>query len=274
MDASRMRHHAGLYFRLLRAQMRGQLAYRASFALDLLATTLLTGAEFAAFALVMARFPSLGGWSFAEVALLYGLAEFSFALMDILFGGFDAPNVSENVRRGLFDQLLLRPVSLTLQVFASDFALRRLGRLVLGLGILAYALTLHPIAWDVAKLALLPLSVLGLVLFFGGLFMIGGTITFWTVQSVEAMNVLTYGGRTLISYPLTIYAEWLRKLLTFALPAAFLSYFPALYLLDRPFPPGFGPWAAWCAPLAGAAVLAAATAFWRFGVQHYQGTGT
>lgn len=53
------RHLLRLYFRLLGAQVRSQLVYRTAFALDALAAALITGAEFAAFALVLPRF---GGW--------------------------------------------------------------------------------------------------------------------------------------------------------------------------------------------------------------------
>jgi ABC-2 type transport system permease protein len=77
------------------------------------------------------------------------------------------------VRLGRFDQLLLRPLSLTLQVFGSSFDLKRLGRIAVGLGIFAYALSAGDIAWTVAKLAYLPVVVLGMVLFFGGLFLLG-----------------------------------------------------------------------------------------------------
>ncbi len=269
-----LRHHLRLYLRLLGAQARSQFTYPLSFALDALAALLLTLTEFAAFALVLPRFQSLGGWTLGEVALLYGLAELAFVVMDLLFGGFDAPNLSGHIRTGSFDRFLLRPAPLTLQVFGSDFALRRVTRVLLGAVILGVGMVLCGVDWTLARVLLLALSGLGIFLFFGGLFVIGGTLTFWTVEGLEVMNVVTYGGRSLISYPMSIYAEWLRRLFTFVLPAAFLTYFPALALLGRPFPEPFGPWAAWCAPLAGALVLGVAFAFWRVGLRHYQGTGS
>jgi ABC-2 type transport system permease protein len=267
-----MGHALKLYGLLLRAQIRSQWQYRVSFGLDLISTMMVSGLEFAAFALVTVRFGGIGGWSLGQVALLYGLAEFSFGLMDLVFGGFDAPNISQNVRKGNLDGFLLRPVSLTLQIFGSEFALRRLGRIALGSGILIYALSLNPVNWTLERLVLVPLSVLGLMLFFGGLFIVGGTLTFWTVENVEAMNILTYGGNTLISYPLHIYQEWLRRLFTFVLPAAFLSYYPVLYLLGKPLP--LGVWSAFVSPLAGFVIFAAAFRFWRFGLRYYQGTGS
>lgn len=263
-----------LYFRLLGAQIRSQLAYPTAFALDALAAALVTAAEFAAFALVLPRFGGLDGWTLGEVALLYGLAELAFVLMDFLFGGFDAPNLSARVRTGSFSTFLLRPVPLPVQVFGSDFALRRLTRVLLAAVIMLYGASRVDVGWAAGDVLLLAGSVLGMIAFFGGLFVVGGTLTFWTVDSVEAMNVLTYGGRTLISYPMGIYGEWLRKTFTYLIPAAFLSYFPVLHVLGRPLPDGLPAWAAFLSPALGPLMLAAAFAFWRVGVRRYHGTGS
>lgn len=267
-------YHLHLYFLLLRAQARSQAVYRVSFALDALGSALITLAEFAAFALVLPRFGSLSGWTLGEVALLYGLAEVAFVLMDLAFGGFDAPNLSQHVRSGSFNTFLLRPAPLRLQIFGSDFALRRVTRLFLAAGILAYGVSASGAVWTPEAALLLTGSVLGMVAFFGGLFVVGGTLTFWTVESVEAMNVLTYGGRTLISYPMDIYGQFFRKTFTYLIPAAFLSYFPVLHVLGRPLPDGLPLLAAYLSPLVGPLMLAAAFAFWRVGVRHYGGTGT
>ncbi|RJF71264.1 ABC transporter permease [Deinococcus cavernae] len=268
---SDFRHHLRLYFLLLGAQVRSQGVYRVSFALDAASSALITLAEFAAFALVLPRFGSLSGWTLGEVALLYGLAELSFVVMDLLFGGFD--NLGTHIRSGSFSTFLLRPVPLPLQVFGSDFALRRLSRVILAAGILAYGLAHVSLPWSAGSALLLLSSMVGMIAFFGGLFVIGGTVTFWTVENVEAMNVLTYGGRTLISYPMDIYGHLLRKTFTYVLPAAFLSYFPVLHLLGRPLPDGLPGWVAFLSPVMGSLMLAAAFAFWKVGVSRYQGTG-
>lgn len=267
-----LRHYTLLYLRLIRAQMRSQGIYRVSFALDAASAALITLAEFAAFALVLPLFGSFSGWTLGEVALLYGIAELSFVLMDLLFGGFD--NLSTHVRTGSFSTFLLRPAPLPLQVFGSDFALRRLSRVLLAAGILTYGVLNVEIAWSPGGVLLLCSSILGMIAFFGGLFVVGGTLTFWTVDNVEAMNVLTYGGRTLISYPMDIYGDVLRKTFTYVLPAAFLSYFPVLHLLNQPMPDGLPGWAAFLAPVMGTVMLTAAFAFWKIGVGRYQGTGT
>jgi ABC-2 type transport system permease protein len=269
-----VQHTLGSYFRLLGAQMRSQLQYRVSFLLDVFSTAFFTITEFGALALVLTRFETIDGWTLAEVAFLYGLVELSFGLMDMLFAGFDPTFFGQGVRKGTFDQFLLRPVPIIWQVLSSDLTLRRIGRILLGIVIFVAALRFNDLDWTLVKVIYLPFVVMGMVLFFGGLFMIGSSITFWTIEAIEAVNILTYGGSFLISYPMSIYQEWLRRIFTFVIPAIFLNYYPALYFLDKPDPFNFPFVAHFLAPVAGAVVFALALVFWRFGLEHYQSTGS
>jgi ABC-2 type transport system permease protein len=270
----RLLFHLAAYRRLLSVQIRSQLQYRMAFLLDAGASLVFLGLFFAALALVMERFGNLGGWSLGEVAFLWGTVEVAFGIMDMIFGGFDPGVFGVRVRRGTFDQLLLRPINITVQVLGDDFALRRLGRITQGLVIFVVALQLAEIQWTLGKIIYLPLIVLGMIAFFGGLFVIGSTITFWTVETVEAMNILTYGGSEMMQYPMHIYPNPLRRLFTYIIPTIFLNYYPALYFLDKPDPFGLPVALRFVSPLVGLGVLLLGLTFWQFGIRHYQSTGT
>jgi ABC-2 type transport system permease protein len=261
-----------LYRRLIGVQLRSQLAYRVSFLMGVLSVGLGNLAEFATLALVLARFEGIGAWGMREIAFLYGMVSTAFGIMDLVFGGFDPQSFGRAVRRGTFDLFLLRPIDLTLQVLGSTFELRRLGRIGQGAAILIIALP--RVQWTLLKVAYLPVVLASLVLFYGALFVAGATITFWTIQSIEAMNILTYGGSEMMSYPMHIYGRDLRRFFTYIVPAVFLNYYPSLYFLDLPDPFGMPAYAPFLAPLVAAAMMAAALAFWRFGIRHYASTGT
>jgi ABC-2 type transport system permease protein len=53
-----------------------------------------------------------------------------------------------------------------------------------------------------------------------------------------------------------------------------LNYYPALYFLDKPDPLGMPIFMRFLSPLAGLLVLLVSLLFWRFGIRHYQSTGT
>jgi ABC-2 type transport system permease protein len=269
-----MIHTLILYKRLVGIQVRSQLQYRVSFFMEMVSSAITLGLFFVSLVLIFERFDNLGGWTLAEVAFLTGMVETGFGIMDMVFSGFDPTFFGQQVRRGTFDQMLLRPVNVTVQVLGADFVLRRLGRIAQGVAILIYALVLLDLTWTPTKLLYLPVVLLSQIIFFGGLFIIGSTITFWTVQSIEAINIFTYGGSELISYPMHIYPAGIRRFFTFLLPAIFINYFPALFFLDKSAPFPVPPVAPFLAPVAGGLVLGAALLFWRYGRRYYQSTGT
>jgi ABC-2 type transport system permease protein len=269
-----MRYTLSMYLRLISIQIRSQMQYRGSFTMDLLSTAMFSGVYFLAIALVLQRFGHIAGWTLGEVAFLFGMMEMSFTTMDLIFSGFDPDWFSQQVRFGRFDQILLRPLNVNVQILGSAFLIRRFGRIIQGLGIFLFSLTLTDIHWTLAKVLYLPVVYISMVIAFGALFIIGAALIFWTVQPIEALNILTYGGNEMMSYPMSIYPGWLRRIFTFAIPFIFLNYYPALYFLDKPDPLNFPPFAPFISPFAAAAMLFGALAFWRYGLKHYQSTGS
>ncbi len=263
-----------LYRRLVGVQIRAQLQYRTNFWFDVITACIMTIISFGSLALIMQRFGSIGGWSLAEVAFLYGMVETAFGFMDMLFSGFDPGTFGRQIRLGLLDQLLLRPVNVILQIFSSDLALRRLGRITQGALVFFMAISWLDFSWTVQKVLYLPVVFISIVCFFGGLFVAGSAITFWTVDSIEVVNIFTYGGVEMMSYPMHIYSDWMRKLFTYILPAIFLNYYPALYFLDKPDPFGMPPAVYWLSPVVGFGTLWLGLAFFNFGLRYYQSTGT
>ena len=273
-DRPGWREYLGLYRRLIGARVRSQMQYKFSFAADLVSTFLGTFAEFGAIAIFYLNFPAIGGWTLGEVAILYGMSAISFSLAELVVSGFD--NFPLVIRQGDFDKVLIRPLPSFFQVLASEITLRRLGRLSQGVLALGLAVTLTDVqaTWTVVHWLALSFFAVGGSLFFSGLLIIGATFSFWTVESLEVMNILTYGGTEMTSYPMHIYQGWLRRFFTYVVPMAFVNYYPALWLLGKPDPMGLPPWTAWLSlPVCGA-LFAISIAFWHFGVRHYSSTGS
>jgi ABC-2 type transport system permease protein len=104
--------------------------------------------------------------------------------------------------------------------------------------------------------------------------LLGATLCFWTVETTELTNILTYGGREMLSYPLSIYNSGLQRFFLFVIPLAFCSYIPVCYLLGRGLPFGLPGGLAFASPLVALVFALASGAIWRFGVNHYQSTGS
>jgi ABC-2 type transport system permease protein len=264
----------GVAFALVRANFRAQLQYRISFLLGSFAHLLITCGELLALWFLLLRFPRIGGWNFVDLSVLYGIVNLAMTLGDALANGFDRLPLA--IRQGTFDRILLRPQSLTLQIIAQDFTLRRVGRGCQGLFALGYGL-LHSdvlVLGSPQKLALVALCILSGALIFLGLWIVQGAVSFFSVESLEAMNVLTYGSSELAQYPFPIYSRWLRAIFVSLAPLALTSYFPTVALLEKVDPLGTSRAFQWTAPLFGPVFLWATFAVWRLGVKRYTSTGS
>jgi ABC-2 type transport system permease protein len=218
------------------------------------------------------RFGNLRGWTLAEIGLLYGIANTAFALAESFGRGFDM--FSGTIKAGDFDRLLLRPRSTALQVAGQDFQFLRFGRLLNGIVALGWSTVLLEVAWTPAKLLLLTATIGGGACVFYGLFVLQATLCFWTVESLEIMNTVTYGGTETAQYPLTIYRPWFRRFFTFVVPLACMNYIPASAILNRTAEFGIPMWLPWLAPLVGIAFLFVCLHVWRFGERRYRSTGS
>ena len=178
------------------------------------------------------------------------------------------------MKNGDFDRLLLRPRSTVLQLFGHELTLRRMGRLAQGLAVLVFALSTLDMVWSSPRIALLLLAVAGGVCLFIGLMILEATSAFWTTESLEVWNAFTYGGVTMSQYPLEIYRPWFRRFFIFVIPLGCINYLPGVAILGRPDPLGTPLLLQWMAPLVGPLFLLICLQVWRFGVRHYQSTGS
>lgn len=267
-----MRDTLALIGHYYRASIRGQMQYKASLLLLTLAHLLATGIDLLGLAVLFAHFGQLRGWTLAEVAIFYGITNAAFSLADAVGTGFD--RFGTLVKSGRFDRLLLRPRSTALQLAAQELTLRRSGRLLQALVALVAGTVWLGLRWTPLKLALGATAVMGAACVFVGLLVVQATLAFWTTESLEVMNTMTYGGVQAMQYPVTIYDGWFRKVFTYMVPLALTCYYPVLAILERADPLGGPPWLGWLSPLVGPLSCAGALLLWRLGERHYASTGS
>jgi len=260
------------YVALVRSRLSAQMVYRGSFAFEVGAQFGIGFVDFAEIYVVFHQVSSLGGFSFAEVAMMFALTTCAFSMADMFVGHIDGlPNY---VRTGQFDAMLLRPLSALGQLVTSDFSLRRLGRAMTGLLVLGAALVFTDIDWSPARLLLLVFTPVAGCAIFCAIFVAAAAVSFWLVEGTEFANAFTYGGNYLASLPFTIFHVAVQRFFTFVIPAAFVAYLPTLALLGRKDPTGLPGWLCWSGPVAALIAAAAARLLWRNGLRHYVGAGS
>jgi ABC-2 type transport system permease protein len=260
------------YRHLLSAQVRSQTQYRASFAADVVGSLLFGVLDVVSVVVVFRVTPALGGFGFAEVFLMTALAGCAFAVADLVVGNVE--RLRHYVRSGLFDALLVRPLSALAQLAAMDVATRRVGRVAFGVVMVVIAAVNAGVPPTPGRLVLLGVTPVAGAMIFGAVFVATATVAFWWIEAGEIANGLTYGGLSFTQYPITIYGALFRRLFAYAVGFAFVAYYPALALLDRSDPLGAPALLGYASPAVAIAAVLAAGLAWRYGVRHYRSTGS
>jgi ABC-2 type transport system permease protein len=261
-----------LYLRYISVSFQSQMQYKVSFLLQMMGQFGATAIDFFAMWTLFNRFNQIGTWTLAEVALFYGMVNTAFACADAIARGFDL--FGKLIREGGFDRLLLRPRSTVLQLLGTEFTLKRIGRLFQGLAVLGWSLFTLQIPLSLSTVWLLLSAWLGSIALFIGIVIVQATLTFWTIESLEIMNVLTYGGVETAQYPFSIYRKWFQHFFTFLIPLACVSYFPLLAVLNKAAEFSVPLWVCYVSPIAGFIFLWLSLKLWRIGERYYCSTGS
>lgn len=245
--------------------------YRSSLVMQVIAQLIMTGGDLLAVLVLMDRFLHVGRWQPAEVLLFFGVMQLTFAMTECFGRGISS--FQSFVVSGQFDSVLLRPRALLLQIVCSQLDPRRFGSFSVGVAAVLLASHTLRLRWTAAKLLLLAETVIGSLLLLMGLFLVEATFCFFSVRSIEMVNVLTYGGRSTCQYPIDIYPKPLRLLFLYVAPIALCMHLPVSIILDKPMfdVPG---WCGYLTPLSGLVFFLIMVRVWYFGVRRYRSTGS
>lgn len=259
-----------MYLHFIAASIKSQWQYKLNFALVSVGVFVTNGMDALGLWALFSRFGAIPGWTLPEVLLMYGLVNTTFALSDACWRGFDI--FDRFIRDGQLDRMLLRPRSLFVQLMGYEFRINRAGKLAQGLLVLVIAMVWTGISWTFPKVLMLLWAMMNGFLLFGGMFILQAAICFFSIESTEMVNAISYGGVYFAAYPMEIYGTWFRDFFTYAVPLASVVYYPVCFILGKGT---LGPLVAFAAPLAGMAFCALAVlVFYKLGLPNYKSTGT
>nr|WP_209068282.1 ABC-2 family transporter protein [Arthrobacter pigmenti] len=256
---------------LVSARLRSQVAFRGSFASDVVGQMVLGLTEFVELYAIVNNIPSFGGMTFAQTLLVFGLASVSFAVADLLMGETDS--MAETIRTGKLEVLLIRPIPVLLQLVTSDFQLRRAGRAIFAVLALTVALVITDIEWNAATILLIIITPVAGAMIFCALFLGAGAMQFWLLDGRQFASAFTYGGRYVATMPGAALFLPMQVFFTFVIPATLVAYAPSLIILGLDGPAGIPAWTGWLGVPAALILSGLMLLFWRSAIKKYTGAG-
>lgn len=210
--------------RILALSVQREMAHRTNLAFGLLMTVVNTAAGVAALTVVFTRTESLAGWSLGETLVLLG----AYHMVSGFLESCVEPNLAwftQKVTNGQLDDLLLQPVSSLFM--ASLGSCRPLSLLQVGLGAALCAGGLAHLGSTVTLggvLAALVLLCAGSVAAWAARVLLA-SLAFWA-PGLDA-TVLYFAFWQLGRYPVSIYQQTVRQVLTYVVPVALIATIPA-----------------------------------------------
>lgn len=257
-----MRRYLTLFGLFARNSLQLALEYRADFVTACFQSSfwLIWGI---AGTLVFYRFTgTLGGWTLPQALLVVGL----FRIFEGVIDGVMRPNITrivEYIQKGTLDFILLKPVDSQFMASLRQLNLMTLPDFVVGFALIGYGLWLERLLPGPVALLTFVLLMASAALIAYSLWMLLTTTAFWLVRIENIAEVLTAIYET-GRYPVTAFGTGLRIVLTFVVPIAFMTTFPAAALLgtlDAVY--------LVIAPLMAGTLLLATRAFWRHALRSY-----
>jgi len=265
---SKISHAVAIYAKLQLVHLRAHLEYEADFWLGIVGLGLTHGAGFVFVWAVFRQIPSVGGWSFGEVGLLFALAIIPRSLVTIFCDGpwLLAPIVN----RGELDVLLVRPISPAVQIMTQLASVSGFGSLLLGAAILHWSLGELGLQWGVWQWCFLLATLLCSTVIIAAIIFASNCNVFWSDSPGSAFPFLVQQTLEFVKFPLTLYDQLVQLALTWIVPFAFVSYFPGLVLLGKGEQLG---WLGYGGPVAAGGMLLLAWLAWWRALQRYQSVG-
>ncbi len=261
-----------VYRQYWRINLLTMIEYRANFLMWFGFTIVYHATAVGALWVTLHQFPSMNGWSFRDTAFLYGLWMMGHGFHNTFF--FTVGDVPLMIREGRFDRFLVRPLDPLFQAMTTPQQIWP-DELILSIIFFAVATNFAGVRVDAAFLAFVPLVVVGGALIDFGIQLAIATAAFWVIRIDTLRWIVMSLEQDFTRYPISIYSRGVRVFLSFVFPFAFMNYFPATFLLHKTegallLSPDVG----LLTPLVGAAWFALSYAFWRTGLDRYQGTGS
>jgi ABC-2 type transport system permease protein len=257
-----MRRHLKILLIYYRASLMAQMEYRANFGASFVLSLLWPCWVLSLVGVFFYHTTSLGGWTFNEAIMVLGMYDIFIGLQETIL----APNlvqVTEHIQKGTLDFVLLKPANSQMLATLTACNLTRLFDVLIGFGLLGaglYRLGHIPAFGEIATfLVMLPA---GTVIVYS-VWLLTTSLAFWFVR-IDNFGEIFYAFYETGRFPVTVYRPWLRLILTYVIPIAFLTTFPAATLLGK-----LSLWHVAASVLIAAVLLIASHRFWNYAIRFY-----
>lgn len=247
---------------LVRTSVIAQAQYRFDFLLQLAMAGFWVSWNIAPLWIVFEIRPSIAGWNFEEAMIVMS----SFLILRALIEGLVSPNLNalvSHIRLGTLDFVLLKPVDAQLLISVSKVVPAKVIDFASGIGIAVWSIARLDSSPSLAETSSGILMLVAGALDIYALWLLISCTAFWFVK-VDNLTYLFTSIFDAARWPISMFRGWVRLFLTFVIPIAIMTSYPALAVLGKlTLESALSAWAL------GLGLLFASRQVWNFALRRY-----
>ncbi|HEY1173633.1 MAG TPA: ABC-2 family transporter protein [Verrucomicrobiae bacterium] len=258
-----IKRYWGIYVMLWRNSVVREMGFKSNFILWLIVELLWFALQLIFVGVLYMHTEHIGTWSKWEVVMLFGASHFIQQLFTAFFL-VNLANVSELIRTGKLDFMMLLPVNTRFLISFKQVDLGGFISAATGIAVMIYACRKLGIMPEAAHIiGFLLLSIVGLIIHYSLMFLLT-SVSFWTVRA-QGIVWGYYNLFNISRQPDEAFKGLFKTFFTFVLPMMLVVNVPVRVLIQKLGSPG---------QLTLMLVMAllcwlASVAFWRFSVSRY-----
>lgn len=243
------------------------LEYKLDFVIGAMSSILMQGCGIIFVWAIFNTIGEINGWSLYEILLGYGLLSMSLAVNQTFFDSFWAISY-RYIQPGELDIVMLRPISILFHIISNRLQNEGIGEFIIGISVFSTALYHLGISVGPKEILLIIVFIISGAAIFAAITLIAGTLNFWLIRGDDIM-VFVVNSHEFAKFPISIFPRVIRFALSFIIPFAFTSFYPANYFLHK----GYQNYSL-LSPFVAILLWTAAIQFWKIGLRNYNSTGS
>jgi ABC-2 type transport system permease protein len=226
-----LRRYLGVYLALWKNSVTREMLFKTNFLMWIFVELLWFGLQLAFIGVLYMHTDHIGTWTKWEVVMLIGASHFIQQVFQAFFL-INCTNLSELVRTGKMDFLLLLPVNTRFVVSFRQVDLGAFVNAASAVGVMAFAARqMHFVPSFIQMLGFLVLCLAGIVIHYSLMFLLA-SISFWTVRA-QGIVWGYYNLFQIARMPDEAFHGLFKALFTFAIPMLLVSNVPVRVLVSK-----------------------------------------
>lgn len=257
------KRYVRVWWAFVKSCLAREMSYRTSLYMGLVRNLIWLGMALVNIEILFYHTDAIAGWTKLQMLLLLGLARLAQSLTALVFRS-NMFGISSYIMNGQMDYILLKPISSQFTATFRYVRIHMLPHVLINVGLVAYALKAMGRApsWGQA-LAFGVLFAAGLAMLYA-FWLSLATLSFWLIRQAPNIAELFDTLYDAAQYPRSIFSDALQFVVTYVVPLAFVTIFPAQALSQGIH----WTYAAGSIPLA-SLMLVLSSRIWRLGTRSY-----